>query len=346
MIEFVGLDHGQELDQFVQAHPRGHFMQTSRWGRFKAEWDWRGILCRDGGGRILGSMAVLLRRVRGTGYRLLYAPRGPIYTPGDGRILAELVAAAVQLGRRAGGYLLRMDPELLAGDDTARRQVERLGFKIHSISDFSSFQPRLIYQIDLRDQTPGSLFSAFHSGTRYNIRLAQRRGVTVELAGPEQADCFASLMEHTARRDGFQPRRQDYFRDLLEAFPDQARMYLALYQGQVIAGAICLHMGRRTWDLYSCSGGMEQHKPNELLKWTAIQWAMENGSDCFDLRGVEGYPTEYNPKIGLHRFKQGFHSEFVEYIGQLDLTLKPVVARCIGQLQHLALSWGQKGERT
>lgn len=346
MVELVSLAHSAELDRFVAAHPRGHFMQTSLWGRFKAEWDWRGILCRDSCGHILGSMAVLLRRVRGTGYRLLYAPRGPIYTPGDGQTLAALVAAAVQLGQRAGGYLLRMDPELLAGDDIARHQVERLGLAIHPISDFSSFQPRLVYQIDLRGHTPASLLSAFHSGTRYNIRLAQRRGVTVELAGPEQADCFASLMEHTARRDGFQPRRQDYFRDLLEAFPDQARMYLALYQGQVIAGTICLHMGRRTWDLYSCSGGMVQHKPNELLKWTAIQWALENGSECFDLRGVEGYPTEYNPQIGLHHFKQGFCGEFVEYIGQMDLMLKPMVARCIGALQRLALSLGQKRERT
>lgn len=345
MVEYVTLRQSGELDRFVEDHPRGHFMQTSRWGRFKADWDWRGVLCRDGGGRILGSLAILLHRVRGTGYRLLYAPRGPVYTQGDGKTLSELVAAAAKLGKTMGGYLLRMDPELPAGDEIARRQVERLGFSIHPISDFTSFQPRLVYQIDLRGHTPESLFASFHSGTRYNIRLAQRRGVTVELAGPEQADCFAALMAQTARRDGFTPRRQDYFRDLLEVFGDQARLYLALYQGQVIAGLLSLHMGRRTWDLYSCSGGMERHKPNELLKWTAIQWALENGSDCFDLRGVEGYPTEFNPQIGLHRFKQGFHSEFIEYMGQMDLPLRPMAALCIGGLQRLALSWGRKGER-
>lgn len=57
------------------------------------------------------------------------------------------------------------------------------------------------------------------------------------------------------------------------------------------------------------------------------------GCTLYDFRGVEGQPRPDNPAYGLLRFKQGFDSRFVEYVGQMDLPLRPVLCRLIRAVQ-------------
>lgn len=332
-LELVTPQTAGELDAFVEQHPQGYFTQTSPWGKVKEDWLWRGILCREETGRIRGAMAVLMRRVRWIGCRMLYAPRGPVADPEDLETLALLVRGAKEMGKVYQGYLLRIDPPAPESDGDFRRRMERLGFRIDPISDFSSFQPRLGYRLDLTGKTEEQLLVAFHRETGYNVKSAEQCGVHVEPGGPEDAEVFFSMMEHTARRDGFTPQSADFYRRLLLAFPQWARMYLAWYDGRPVAGTICLHMGSRTWELYSCSAGGEARHSNELLKWTVIRWALQNGSACCDFGGVEGYPNRDNPQFGLHRFLQGFGAEFYAYLGQMDLPLRPCLCRWV--------QWGQ-----
>ncbi|MFR8872263.1 MAG: hypothetical protein ACLVHV_01630 [Oscillospiraceae bacterium] len=80
------------------SNPQGYFTQTSPWGKVKEDWLWRGILCREETGRIRGAMAVLMRRVRWIGCRMLYAPRGPVADPEDLETLALLVRGAKEMG--------------------------------------------------------------------------------------------------------------------------------------------------------------------------------------------------------------------------------------------------------
>lgn len=337
MIETVSLAQSGDLDRFVRSHPNGHFMQTSAWGRFKSDWKWRGLLCRSESGELLGTMSLLLHQIRGTHLHLLYAPRGPVFDHNDLDTFRALVEGARVLASKCGGYLLRMDPQIPASDQAFRQVAEALHIRIDPISDFSSFQPRLVYQTDLAGRTEESLMQAFHSTTRYNIRLAQRKGVEIRQGSPEDAGIFAEIMACTARRDGFTAHSAAFYQNLLLSFGQDARMYLAWYEGRPVAGSICIHIGHQTWDVFHCSNGAEHAKPNELLKWAMLRWALSNGSDLYDFRGVEGYPREGNPKIGLHRFKQGFDSHFVEYMGQMDLAIRPATAWCVSHLQQLLM---------
>ena len=97
-LELVTPQTAGELDAFVEQHPQGYFTQTSPWGKVKEDWLWRGILCREETGRIRGAMAVLMRRVRWIGCRMLYAPRGPVADPEDLETLALLVRGAKEMG--------------------------------------------------------------------------------------------------------------------------------------------------------------------------------------------------------------------------------------------------------
>ena len=177
MIEYVTIDQAAELDAFVLRQPNCHFMQTSAWGRVKEGWGWTGILCRDEKGEIIGSMAILEHRIRHMHTGFLYAPRGPIFRDGDYATLEALVDAMRALAEKRGDYMIRIDPMLEETDTAFLDEVRRLGFTVNQASDFSLFQPRMCYVLDLQGFTPESLLAYYNKTKRYDIRRAERRGL-------------------------------------------------------------------------------------------------------------------------------------------------------------------------
>lgn len=323
MLEFVGIGNSRELDEFVMSHPRCHYMQTSCWGKLKSDWLWQGILSRDDAGKIRGSMAVLLHKMRGMPVHMMYAPRGPILNWEDGAVFHELMEGVRQLGKKYRGYLFRMDPQVLPEDEKIRALIEQEGFSIDPIDDFSSFQARVVYQIDLKGRSREEVLASFAQKTRYNVRLAARKGVEVRVCGPEALPDFCRMMRFTAAHDSFSPKSQGYFEKLLEAMGEYGRLYMAYAGDTAVSGAIAVQMGGKTWYAYGCSD--ENHRNlmgSYLNQWEMICWAIDSGCGLYDFRGVEGFPTEDNPMAGLHRFKQGFGSQMVVFMGQMDLPLR------------------------
>ena len=337
MVEIVTADRAGELDAFVRAHPRGHFMQTSLWGRVKADWPWLGLICRARDGEIRGTMALLRHSLRLPHACLLYAPRGPILDPTDYDVLRELTDAAVELGRTLGACTLRLDPEIPEADAGFRAAVLEMGFRIQAATDYSLYQPRLTYVSRLDGKDEQSLLASFRRSTRYNVRKALRGPLTVRQGGAADLPSFQRMMEQTAAQNGFQPRTQAYYASVLRGLGRCGQLYLAELDGAPVAAAITATLGRGCWFLYSCSDreGRDLHA-NELLQWRMQTDALRAGCARFDFRGVEGYPTEDNPKLGLHQYKQGLGGEFCAWIGQLDLPLRPFVSAAELRLEQLS----------
>ncbi len=335
MIEFVDLAHAEELDEFVRRHEKCHFMQTSLWGRAKSDWGWYGILCRDSAGNIVGTLALLRHNLRYFHTCMLYAPRGPIFTDGDTETFHALITAAKTLAKHEGAYCLRIDPRIGAQDTRFADEVKKDGFFINTASDFSLFQPRLCYVLRLEGHTPETLAAQYHRTTRYNIHHALRSDITVHLGSQDDLPRFCQMMEQVAEKNGFEARKAPYFASVLRELQSCARLYLAEEEGNVVAGALMVLMGARAWFMYGCSDTeARKDHPNELLQWRMQCDALEMGCKWFDFRGVEGYPTEDNPKLGLHRYKQGFGAEFCEYIGQCDLAVRPLLCKLIPVAQR------------
>lgn len=341
MTEYVDAAHAQELDEFVRTQENCQFMQTSLWGRVKRDWGWHGILCRDVAGRITGTMALLRHEIHHLHTCLLYCPCGPIFSDGDTATFCELVAAARTLAKRLGAYLLRIDPRIPAQDDAFAEAVKKEGFAVNAATDFSLFQPRMAYVLDLTGLTPETLAAQYHRSTRCNVHHAVRNGVTVRRGTVEDLPQFCRMMEQVAEKNGFEPRGEAYFRAMLEEMPQNARLYLAQCEGKTVAGAIFVFFGGRASFMYGCSDTENRAEhPNELIQFAAQCDAIAQGCVVFDFRGVEGYPTPDNPKFGLHRYKQGFGAQFCEYIGQCDLVLRPVMYRLVSLAQKLRRSSG------
>lgn len=318
MIQRVSLDSAAALDDFVEKN--GSFLQSSLWGRVKSDWNWFGLVCRDAKGEIRGTMALLEHRLHRLNRCLLYAPRGPVAL--DAASAAELLAAARALGKERKAYLLRIDPEI---EETDREKVEWLrgnGFRLKTATDFSLFQARYNYVLNLYGETPESLLRRYHPSARRNVRLAEQNGLEVYHGSVLDLPDFCRMMAQTAEKNGFCARSKQYFHDILTQMPNNATLYLAAHEGRTIAATIMVRFGETASFFYGCSDGAYLHlHPNELLQYKMQCDAIESGCKQFDLRGVEGEPIETNPKFGLHSYKMRFGATLVRYAGEFDMIL-------------------------
>ena len=192
--------------------------------------------------------------------------------------------------------------------------------------NFEAIQPRYVFRLNVEGKTEEELQAGFHQKWRYNIRVAQKKGVEVKICGKEMVPAFADLMLTTGVRDGFVTRQPEYFAAMLDNLGEHCRLYMAFHEGQPIAGTLAIHYGDKVWYLYGASSNEHRNlMPNYLLQWCMIQWAVETGCRVYDFRGVSGDVSEDNPLYGLYRFKKGFGGDFTEFVGEMDLVLnKPI----------------------
>ena len=315
---------------FVASTPLADVLQAWEWGEVKRRSGWaaRRYVVEDDG-RIVASAQILARRpVRGTP-RLLYAPRGPVVADPQTEALDALVA---EVRKTAGdAFVLKCDPPVEAGSAEASA-LERAGLAVAPSAGFGGVQPKAVMVLDLEPDLE-KILAGFHSKWRYNIRLAERKGVEVARAGRDELPVFYDLLVETARRDGFLIRGRRYFEDLFDCLEPsgQIAMFLARFQGDPIAGALCMGFGPRLTYVYGASSNAHRNvMPNHLTQWSMIRWAKQNGYRIYDFRGVspvrDGKPTEEH-LAGLNRFKEGFGARYVEYAGTFDLPLRPMVYR-------------------
>lgn len=329
MVEILPASAYGELDAFVASHPSGHFMQTSMWARQKPEWQHAALALRDGYGNIRASFLLLIRKVPKLPYTLVYGSRGPVCDADDEAAILDLLTAAKNLARRFRAYCVKVDPAIPSVDgEVWTRALARCGFLQHAdTKNFESAQPRYVFWLDVRGKSQEEIFAGFHSKWRYNVRVAERKEVTVRITGEEGLDEFARLMRETGERDGFVTRPRAYFTDMLRNLGDSARLYMAyLPDGTAIAGTLAIAYARRVWYLYGASSNEHRdYMPNYLLQWEMIKWAIECGCDTYDFRGVSGDLSESNPLYGLYRFKKGFGGELTEFIGEYDYVTSKLI---------------------
>ena len=321
MLQPVTQENLAEYEAFLRAHPKGHFLQSHEWAAVKSSWKWEGLLVRDEQNAIIGGLSVLIRRVPGTPYTLMYGARGPVCDPHDGATLAALTEGAKALAKKHNAYALRLDPDVPSGDGAFIAAMKGLGYRHQpGDKDFNGVQPCYVFRLDVKDKTEEDLLAAFHQKTRYNLRLSSRKGVTVRLCGEELLPDFARLMQETGSRDGFIVRSEEYFRTMLRALGDDARLYMAFLEDKPIAGTLAIHFGNKVWYLYGASSNEHRNvMPNYQLQWEMIRWALETRSEIYDFRGVSGDLTPENPLYGLYLFKKGFGGDLTEFCGEFTM---------------------------
>jgi lipid II:glycine glycyltransferase (peptidoglycan interpeptide bridge formation enzyme) len=179
------------------------------------------------------------------------------------------------------------------------------------------------------------LLAGMKQKTRYNVRLATRRGVQVRLGKTNDLDLLCQMYAETSLRDGFTIRNKKYYHIVWSEFIEagMAEPLIAEVEGEEVAGVIIFRFAHRAWYLYGMSKRVHREKmPNYLLQWEAIKRAKDASCAVYDLWGAPDDFIEGDNLWGVYRFKQGLGAEVVRFIGAWDLPLNPVVYRLYTQM--------------
>jgi len=218
--------------------------------------------------------------------------------------------------------------------------------KLAIVKTKTDIQPPDTTLIDLT-KSEDELLSAMRSKWRYNIRLAQKKGVVVRAyrARTDKADVrsldfdaarvldiFYELYKTTASRDGIAIHAKKYYEDLfaLSAAHKDAPLitvYIASHEGENLASIITLFSKSEAVYLYGASSNAKRNlMPAYLLQWTAICDAKSYGSAVYDFYGMPPSDDKDHPMYGLYLFKTGFGGRIVHRPGSLDFPLSPLYA--------------------
>jgi peptidoglycan pentaglycine glycine transferase (the first glycine) len=315
------------FNDFMANGPKGHILQSYEWGEVKRHTGWEPIrLLVEDEGKPVAGISILKRRIPIPGLNkcIFYAPRGPVADYTDKSTLRFLFSKVKTVAKKHGAIMIKIDPDIKSPNEKVINTLKSFGFKHReSGPNFEGVQPNFVFRLPL-DKQLDEILMDFHHKTRYNIRLAKRRGVKVKEGSKEDLKAFYGILQETCIRDKFLVRGYDYFETIWEELGKKglAKLFMAEYEGKYIAGSLAFIFGDKAWYMYGASSNENRNvMPNYALQWAMIEWAKQNNCKLYDFRGVSGDLSPDNPLYGLYRFKKGFNGEFTEFIGEFDLPL-------------------------
>ncbi|MGC8834333.1 MAG: lipid II:glycine glycyltransferase FemX [Armatimonadota bacterium] len=311
----------EEWDRLAAWADGGHPCQTHEWGDFLSLQGERVYRMAFGSkGELVATVLMVRLRRRIAGKWAFYAPWGPVLRWWNEELLALVCGELKEFIRSEKALLIRVGPAV--ADPSKAELFQQAGFRQPDLLIPCSEQPSYALVVDLR-RSEEELLSAVRSKWAYNVRLAERRGVTVEKADADGLPWLVRLMDE---RSGGQIDRR-YIPNLWEAFSPQkmVHLFLALHGKDVAAAALCITCGATCWLWENAvSLAHRNHMPNHLLQWRVMMWARDHGYHAYHM-GTAAPPnsSDAHPLAGATKFKEGFGAQLVRYPGQFDLTLSP-----------------------
>ena len=346
---------------FVRSRSSVSFLQTPAWAKAKPEWRAESLgWVRDG--EVVGAALVLYRQLPKVRRYLAYLPEGPVLDWDTDDLAAWLRPMADHLDGQ-GAFGVRIGPPVVTrrwsaaqvkegiADDGVRRlddvaplertpvgarvvaQLEELGWRRQGSSGgFTAGQPRFNFWIPLAGRTEDEVLKGMNQQWRRNIKKAAKEGVEVAVGSGADLKAFHDLYVHTAERDGFTPRPLSYFAAMHDALsaedPDRIRLWFARHEGDLVAATIAIRVGTHAWYSYGASSTEKRDvRGSNAVQWEMIRDAIAAGAEVYDLRGITDTLDAEDPTIGLIQFKVGTGGEAVEYAGEWDLPLRPLLYR-------------------
>jgi peptidoglycan pentaglycine glycine transferase (the first glycine) len=310
-----------DWDAFLKNHPKAHILQTTQWGALKNAFGWTPRFVQAGS---LGAM-ILFRKLP-LGLSVAYIPRGPV---GDGN-WAPFWPVVDDLCQQERAVFLRVEPEVWEPSPEGFVELNLPGFKPSS----QTIQPPRTIFVDLSPSDEDMLM-AMKSKTRYNIRLADRKGVAVRPS--TDVGLFHEMSLATSERDAFGIHSLAYYQRVYDLFAPQKAciLLIAEYQDQPLAGLMTFAWGDTAWYFYGASTNKERNRmPTYLLQWESMRWAKQRGCQTYDLWGVPDHTEPYLEEHfmersdglwGVYRFKRGFGGEVRRTIGAWDRVYRPSI---------------------
>lgn len=354
-----------EWNELIASLPDPHLLQTCQWAEVKAKYGWKPMPfvweSPIGSQQSPAAAAMILKRVISVGgfaakLCVLYIPKGPLLDWNDAELRQHVLDALQVFAKRQGAIFVKADPDVALGTGipggeedaldnggrAVRSDLTRRGWLFSS----DQIQFRNTVLIDL-SPSEDDMLSRMKQKTRYNVRLAEKKGVTVRAGTPADLPMLYKMYAETSVRDGFVIRDEDYYRTVWETFmrhppsaigyPPSAEPLIAEVDGQPVAALFLFYFAGRAYYLYGMSRDAQREKmPNHLLQWEAMRRAKAAGCKLYDLWGAPDVFDESDPMWGVFRFKEGLGGQVMRTLGAWDFTPNPMLYKLYTQtIPHL-----------
>ncbi|HOZ56164.1 MAG: Lipid II:glycine glycyltransferase [Parcubacteria group bacterium ADurb.Bin316] len=305
-MQIVKLDK-EKLNEFLAIQDHGEFLQSGEWGE---------LLKKDNGkvfrigieehGKLVGVASFVKKTVFGFNY--FFCPRGPVVAESEKLKVASFLFAEIEkAAKREKAIFFRFEPIF-------NIQSRELGVKLKRSVDV---EPSKTAIVNL-EKDEEKLLSAMHPKTRYNIRLAEKRGVKIKEGGKDDFDNFWRIMKETVARDGFRLHSKGHYQKMLELDNSFVRLFLAEYNSRIVAAVLSVFFGDTITYVHGASANKDRNvMAPYLLHWHIIKLGKSLGYKYYDFNGIDEHKWP-----GVTRFKIGFGGAEVDRPGTFDLVLK------------------------
>ena len=363
-MEVLEIKSAQEWNEKIKDLPGAHALQTWQWGQVKSKFGWQPyhLEWRNDSEQLSAAALLLQRTVRPAGLPLglsvMYAPRGPLLDWSDKPLAKRVLDDLQDFAKHQGAIFLKIDPDLPIGYGIPGEESEEsnpVGENIQNdlinrgwVFSEEQIQFKNTVIVDLTED-PEAMLMRMKSKTRYNIRLAKRRGVEVRAGGLDDIDLLYNMYGHTSVRDDFLIRGKDYYQEVWEQFftAGLAEPLIAEVGGSPVGAVVIFRFGGRAWYIHGMS--LDEHREkmfNYRLQWEAMLRSKEAGCREYDMWGAPDVFNENDPLWGVYRFKDGFGGKVVRTLGAWDYPVKPFLYKSYTQVLPRILGWMRNKGKT
>ncbi|MBK8822052.1 MAG: peptidoglycan bridge formation glycyltransferase FemA/FemB family protein [Anaerolineales bacterium] len=341
-------------NELISKLPNPHFLQTYEWGQVKAKYGWVPIyLVWDKDGKmkeernglstfhssVVAACLVLKRTILSRGFvarsSVLYAPKGPLMDWENTSLRTRVLNDLQSFAKQQSAIFLKIDPDVVLGrgvPDSEGDVTENSGPAIRSeltrrgwVYSSDQIQFRNSVLIDVTS-TEEEMLARMKPKTRYNVRLAEKKGVTVRAGTVDDLPMLYKMYAETSVRDGFVISDENYYMTVWKLFMQSAVSgqpsaipLIAEVEGQPVAAIFLFMFAGRAYYVYGMSRTLHREKmPTYLLQWEAMKRAKANGCAAYDLWGAPEVFDESDSMWGVYRFKEGLGGEVVRTLGAYD----------------------------
>ena len=349
--------------EFLKNYQTFSFLQLPCWAEVKSGWKSKSVGWFDERKLVCVGL-ILIRNIPKTKWSLFYLPEGPVLDPDYAKNVVDWLTPLRDFAKTSGAFNLKLGPQVTintwsaatiksAISDNVYRQFKdvdpdrinpfghEIGTKLRNLGGkqietdgegFGDVQPRFVFAIDVEGKTDEELLATFSQEWRRNIKKAEKSEVKVRQANFSDLETFHTLYKETAKRDKFTPRPLNYFKQMWKSLNENSnnlaemRLYIAEQENICHAACLWVRVGKHVWYTYGASSTSGRElRPSNAIQWQMMRDARDAGASIYDMRGIAATLNEKSPLFGLLRFKIGTGGKVIQYVGEWDFVLKPLI---------------------
>jgi lipid II:glycine glycyltransferase (peptidoglycan interpeptide bridge formation enzyme) len=344
---------GNIWNEIISKLPDPHFLQTYEWGQVKAKYGWvpyYAVWTEDGKWKVgsntnplstfhspVVAASLILKRTAFRRFSIFYAPKGPLMDWTNESLRKRVLDDLQSFAKKQGAIFLKLDPDVVLGrgvpasvDEVTENsgqavmsELKRRGWM--ESSDQIQFRNTVMVDLSASEE---DILMRMKQKTRYNVRLAEKKGVTVRVSGVDDLPMLYKMYAETSVRDGFVIRDEGYYMTVWKTYMSKvegqksepsAVPLIAEVDGEAVAAIFLFMFARRGYYVYGMSRNAHREKmPTYLLQWAAMKHAKAHDCLTYDLWGAPDVFDESDSMWGVYRFKEGLGGEVVRTLGAYD----------------------------